>query len=184
MKTLDETLNKKPEIFKEKLESIWYDVTHYYPSRIRDGWWATKRFFRNLKRYWGILWEDNDFDHGYMENLLFKKLTFMADYFRTARLVEGAEKTYNQINLAIRVGRIAFDENPEEMSPESYGGNFGLEYLGYVNTKNCKRFWPTIDPSFFENQEIKMYLITDLRKIKARRIFYKILSQYSETWWD
>lgn len=183
--TLDEILNKIPETFKEKLEDVWYDITRYYPSRIRDGWWAIKRFFRNLVKYWRILWRDNNFDHGYMEELIISKLTWMADYFRTARIAVGEEDIYNKINLAVRIGKIAFDINPKELSPENYGGIYGLDYIGYVNIKNYKRFWPTINPSFFvSDSRIRIQCIENLRKLKARHIFYNLLNQYSEHWWD
>lgn len=189
MEIIIDELIKKPETFKEKLEDLWDDITNYYPSKIKDGLLAIKRFFRNLRKYWGILWSDNDFDHGYMEELIITKLTYMADYFRTARIVTGAEETYHKINLALRIGKIAFDINPEECSPEDYGGRFGFDYIGYINTRNYKRFWPIKDPSIFEdspedNKRKGLMFRNDLREKKARKIFYEILSQYSETWWD
>ena len=94
MKTLDELFNK-PETFRERVEDLWYNISYYYP---REGWWAIKTFFRNIKRYWGILWSDNDFDHGFMEELIITKLTLMANYFRTAKVTEGTEEIYCQIN--------------------------------------------------------------------------------------
>lgn len=182
MKTIDDLL-KEPETFKEKLKDFWYDVSYYYPRRLRDGWWAIKRFCRNLRKFWGILWKDDDFDQGYLEDIILKKLIWMSDYFRTARIVVREERIYNQINLAIRVGKIAFEKDTED---ELYGsGEYGFYYyLGYVNLRNYKRFWASIKPDQLNDEEIKGMHWTELRRLKARHIFYKILSQYSSTWWD
>lgn len=186
MKTLDEFLNKKPETIKEKLLDLWEDISYYYPQKIEEGWWSVCTFCRNIRKFWGILWKDRDFDHGYMEELLIKKLSWMADYFRTSRIIVEEEKIYTQINLAIRIGKIAFDLDPEKDSPENYGGEFGSDYLGHINTRNYKRFWPSIDLIKFKEKETKWYKynLDDLRKLKAKTIFYKILDQYSNGWWD
>ena len=176
--------NSKPETLKEKLEDLWFYISCFYPRKIRDGWWALLRFFRNLKRYWKVLWEDNDFDQGYLEELILKKLSFMADYFREARIVVDEEEIYHQINLALRVGKIAFDISPEEDNPDEYGGEYGFSYLGYVNTRNYKRFWPCIEESGFKDPKMGMDYKTELRRLKAKHLFYRILTVYSSRWWD
>lgn len=176
MKTLDD-LFKKPETFKEKLEDLWYDISYYYPSLVRDFWYGIQRFFRNTWRYRDILWSDNDFDYGYLESIILKKLSFMADYFRISRIVEGEEDIYHKINLALRIGKIAFSEDDD---PENYDEHF--RYTGYINTKNYKRYWPQISEEDFNR--LLSYNKTELRRIKAKKIFYRILSKYSWEWWD
>lgn len=179
MKTLDD-LFKKPETFKEKLEDLWYDISYYYPSRLKEFWYGVCRFLRNIRRYREILWSDNDFDFGYLDNILMTKISFMADYFRTARIIEGEERIYQEINLALRVGKIAFEwDIDKDGEAEDYKN---LNYTGYVNTRNRQRYWPQISEENFMRHpdQNKTYL----RRLKARDIFFKILSRYSSTWWD
>lgn len=176
MKTIEELINKKPETMKEKFKDLWFDFTCYYPSRVKDGFNTCCRFFRNLRKYWSFLVSDFDFDFSCMEILILKKLSYMADYFRTARITENSVNIYNQINLVIKIGEI-ITEKEQFTSPEKYGGKYGVDFIGYVNTRNYKRF---LD-SKIDNDEL---MKTELRKRKARLIFYKILEQYSDSWWD
>ena len=171
-------LFKKPDTFKENLEELWFDISYYYPHEIRDFWWNLKAFFRNLGKYKSILWRDHDFDFGYLEEIILTKLEYMAKYFRTARIVVGEERYYEQINWALKIGKIAFDR-------EDFGEGIYF-FPGYVNLKTIKRFMPNFnehdrletDPKFRE-------IIKDtLRKRKARVLFYRILRDYSENWWD
>ena len=160
----------KPETLKDKLINFWNDISYYYPSRIRDGWWAIRRFCRNIKRYWKILWDDNDFDQGYLEKLIINKLTWMSEYFRVARIIDGEERIYSQINTALRIGKIAFELEEEDKNSWT------------INTRNYKRFWPSIEDR--HKLEESKYLKDTFRRLKAKRLFYQLLSVYSGRWWD
>lgn len=164
-------LFKKPETLKEKLEDLWYDLSYYYPREIKYRWWAVKRFFKNLWRYRNILASDNDFDNSYLETVLLEKLKWMADYFRTARIVEGEERIYHEINLAIKLGELAFDRELEED-----------ESSRYINTKNYKKFLKNY--KFGQNELTDSYFKKELRRKKAMNLFYRVLAQYSGSWWD
>lgn len=168
MSTIDDIL-KEPETFKEKLLDLWDDLTRYYPKRIREFWWDIQRFFRNTWRYRQILVKDNDFDHGYLDGILLQKLEFMADYFRTARIVEGEEDTYHQINLTLRLGKIAFEE-------------IHFQDGRYCNTRNFQRFIPTKKDEWTEKDN--EFLKDELVRRKAKCLFWKMMDKYEATWWD
>lgn len=171
-------LFKKPETFKEKLEDLWFDISYYYPHEIRDFWWNLKAFFRNLCKYKSILWRDHDFDFGYLEEIILTKLEYMARYFRTARIVVGEERYYEQINWALKIGKIAFGR-------EDFGEGIYF-FPGYVNLKTIKRFIPNFNEhDRLETDHKFREIIKDtLRKRKAKALFYRILRDYSENWWD
>lgn len=38
-------------------------------------------FVKNVKKYWGVLWSDRDYDYQYLVNLLIFKLEAMHDFF-------------------------------------------------------------------------------------------------------
>lgn len=173
------------EKFKEKLEDIWYDISYFYPNKIRDFWLGIKRFFRNLKRYRYILWKDNDFDYGYLDEIVLLKLKFMANYFRTSRIAVGTERWYEEILWAIRLGEIYSEK-------EDFGYNSNGEiiyyYPGYVNTKNIKKFMPKLTDENLkridEDENFGKLVKTELRKRKARHLFFRLLRDYEENWWD
>ena len=182
MKELEELL-KKPETFKEKIKDFWFTISYCYPRDIRDFWWGLKRFFRNLKRYRNILWNDNDFDFGYLDEMILTKLEFMARYFRTARIAEGTEKTYEEICWAIRLGRIFMEK--ENFGDESKG-EYIFDFPGYVNIKNIKRFYPKFKDydRLEKDKNFRKMILTELRKQKAKNCFHKLLRDKEQTWWD
>ena len=156
----------------EKLKDLWDDIIYYYPKRIKNLWISLKTFIRNTWRYRRILLNDNDFDFGYLEDIILQKLEFMAKYFRTARIVEGEEKYYEEINLCLKIGKIAF-EKEEDFNEEKY-----------INIRNSKRFIKvTLDEADPEHKTINLYK-KYLRNLKARNLFYKIISERSNGWWD
>lgn len=182
MEELEELL-KKPETFKEKIKDFWFTISYCYPRDIRDFWWGLKRFFRNLKRYRNILWNDNDFDYGYLDEMILTKLEFMARYFRTARIAEGTEKVYEEICWAIRLGRIFMEK--ENFGDESKG-EYIFEFPGYVNIKNIKRFYPRFKDydRLEKDKNFRKMILTELRKQKAKNCFHKLLRDKEQTWWD
>lgn len=168
-------LLKEPETFKEKIKDIWFTISYCYPRDIRDFWWGIKRFFRNIWRYRHILRSDNDWDFGYLEMIIMTKLEFMAKYFRTSRIVVSSEKIYEEICLAIRLGKIFMDDY-----------DYCEDYSGYVNIKNIKRFYPKFDEyqRLEEDEKFRKMIITELRKEKAKYCFYNLLKYKEEKWWD
>lgn len=173
------------EKLKEILENILFDISDYYPSRVRDFWLGIKRFFRNLIRYRHILWKDNDFDYGYLDEIIMLKLKFMSNYFRTSRIALGAERWYAEILLAIRLGEIISEK--EDFGYDS-NGKCIYYYPGYVNTRNIKKFIPKLTDKDIKriNEEEKFgrLMKTELRRRKARHLFFRLLRDYEEKWWD
>lgn len=173
------------EKLKKKLEDIWFNISDYYPSKVRDFWWGCKRFIRNLKRYRHILWNDNDWDYGYLEEIVLLKLNFMADYFRTSRIAVGTERWYEEILWAIRLGEISMEK--ENFGDESKG-EYRFDFPGYVNTRTIKRFFPMMKEEDIkrinEDTEFGKMIRTELRRRKARNLFFRILRDYEEKWWD
>lgn len=178
-----EKLLKKPETFKEKVRDLWFTISYCYPRDIRDFWWGIRNFFRNLWRYREILWEDHDWDFGYLDEMILTKLEFMAKYFRVARIAEGTEKTYEEICLAIRLGRIFMEK--ENFGDESKG-EYIFDFPGYVNTKNLNRFLPGFKDyqRLEEDEKYRGMMLTELRKQKAKNCFHKLLRDKEQTWWD
>lgn len=177
-------LNKKPETLTEKLENLWFNVSYYYyyyPRRIRYFWWGIERYFRNLWRYRKFLWSDNDFDYGYLDEIIYTKLQFMKKYFEKANIAEDSEKYSQEINLALRLADIF-------MEKEVFEGD-EIYYSGYVNTQNIKRFFPSFEKNggykrMEEDDDFQKITKTELRMKKAKNCFLKILREKEEYWWD
>lgn len=142
----------------------------YYSLKglISEVWFGTIRFFRNLWKYRYILLEDQDWDYGYLDEIMLTKLRFMANYFKTSKIVEDAPKIYAEINLAIKLCNIVMEKETE------------IYYKGYVNLNNYQRFLPrkikfNLDPIIYS---------TELRRQKAINCLFLLLRYKKESWWD
>lgn len=145
-------------------------VNYYYSLKglVSELWYGTCRFFQNTWKYRRNLWIDQDWDFGFLDELVLTKLESMARYFRTAEIVEGEIKTYNEICLAIKLLKIVMEKEDE------------LYYRGYVNHSNFRRFYPReikfdIDP---------IIISTELRRRKAKHCLHLLLCEKEESWWD
>ena len=147
----------------DKIEDIWLDIKYVLPRVISEFFWNIRRYIRNIIRYRNVLAKDNDFDSSYFEDLILTKLKFMAEYFRTARIVVGEERIYQEVCWAIRLGNIAFDK--EDI----------LEYTGYVNLRDIKKYFPKLTEGDIkrieEDSKFGTMMKTELRRRKGRRLF-------------
>ena len=160
----------------DKLEDIWLDIKYVLPRVISEFFWNIRRYIRNIIRYRNVLAKDNDFDSGYFEDLILTKLKFMAEYFRTARIVVGEERIYQEVCWAIRLGNIAFDK--EDI----------LEYTGYVNLRDIKKYFPKLTEENMkrieEDSRFGCIMRTELRRRKSRRLFFRLLEEHEWNWAD
>lgn len=160
----------------DKIEDIWLDIRYVLPRVISEFFWNIRRYIRNIIRYRNVLAKDNDFDSSYFEDLILTKLKFMAEYFRTARIVVGEERIYQEVCWAIRLGNIAFDK--EDI----------LEYTGYVNLRDIKKYFPNLTEEDMkrieEDSKFGTMMKTELRRRKGRRLFFKLLEEYEWNWAD
>lgn len=124
-----------------------------------------KNFIRNFIKFRRILWNDQEWDFGFLEELIITKLECMAKYWETANIVSDSRQVYQDILRAIRIGKIAFEMEEDDEEPF------------IVNTRNWKRFMST------KISDRKIFYQT-LRRYKARYVFYQILNLHSPGWWD
>lgn len=123
------------------------------------------------------------FDYSYMWVLQKAKLEDMLFYFSRAKYI--AQKRYDsycsKIRLTIKLLDIVIEDD--------------LTYDAYINKKNWERFLPEYS---FEKQKLfddkeKWRLWVDkqfdlypglIRNKKALKLYYRLIEQYEEEWWD
>lgn len=162
----------------DKIEDIWLDIRYVLPRVISEFFWNIRRYIRNIIRYRNVLAKDNDFDSSYFEDLILTKLKFMAEYFRTARIIVGEERIYQEVCWAIRLGNIAFDK--EDI--------LEYTYTGYVNLRGIKKYFPKLTEGDIkrieEDSRFGSVMKTELRKRKSRRLFFRLLDEHEWNWAD
>ena len=132
-----------------------------------------KRFLRNLKDYYPILKEDEDWDYGFLLDLLEFKLKKMGDYFHSTNIIE-REKTYGDYCYRL-VGLLEAGYKSDKIIDSD------LENI-YVNDRNMNRFLNEFDEYFVSKHP--EYKLGTIRQQKAIKIFWKCFEYYIEYLWD
>ena len=104
--------------FKYHIGRAWFDLTSPF-RQIGTG-------FRNIRKWWMTIWEDRDFDYGYMETIISHKLKMMEDFFYSDKTnIEDAEK----VGAEIKECREILDSLINETYSDEISRNCALRYL-------------------------------------------------------
>jgi hypothetical protein len=163
------------------------------------------RSIRNLARWFKTIWQDNDWDYYYINQLLITKLTHMIVYFennghftcsqRDIELMKTTLKLLNKLQDGYYV------HEPDQYFAQDYTvspdgkviwnnqleyDNLGVYFDKYRSTyslvieKLKKEPRYTLDPA--DRDLISALMAQELEK-KATRLAYKIIGEYSSRWW-
>lgn len=156
------------------------------------------KWFNKLKSYikhftgykWDIIKESfktQPYDYGYLLKLEKAKLNEMYHYFKNSNLTYEDSRIAKDIKLAISLLDI-IDQTKDtfefKVTHKTEGCNLiigGTEYkcLVNVNMRNLKRFIPTNgDDVLYETFPDTLYAE------KAKRLYYKLLQERLDTWWN
>lgn len=131
----EDYLNRE-ETLKEKL-SGWWRYTKTY--RIEIPYRNFIRGIKNIKKWYKLVWNDTDFDYGYILDILNFKIKNVADYTEKAKMHENWETDVKYMRLACKLIDKIWGEDSYE-----------TEYLKYHETSFD--FIPT-DETFKEKVE-------------------------------
>lgn len=125
--------------------------------------------------YHPVLKNDDDFDYGYLIDLIEFKLKRMSEYFHTHNIVQN-EKYYGDLCdkaiAIINAGYKTFIITKDELNDI------------YVNTKNVHRFFSPNQLNFILKYKLDKYYLPTIREAKAKALFWKFMHHYIEILWD
>ena len=132
-----------------------------------------KGFEKTLK-YHSILKNDEDWDYGFLFNLIEFKLKRMSQYFHTHRIVENEDWYGVLCDRAIAILHAG------------YKTDIILEQdlHNYVNTRNVNRFFNPKELDFILKEGLQQYYLPTVREKKAKALFWKFLHHYVEYLWE
>lgn len=124
--------------------------------------------------YHSVLKSDEDWDYGFLLNLLEYKLKKMSQYFHTHNIVQN-EKYYGDLcDKAIAILNAGYKTSiiVEE------------DLHNYVNTRNVHRFFNQKQLDFILKYKLQEYYLPTVRETKAKALFWKFMHHYIEYLWD
>lgn len=119
--------------------------------------WRIKRIIRrtkNLLRWLPVIWQDENWDHYYIFEILKHKLTVMSEHIRKNGNHVSAEYDANRMMLCVRL--------IEKVQNEEYMDGLIVD----------------------EHLTKEKVLAAQNKHDKAKRILFKLLEQNIEQWWD
>ena len=138
-------------------------------------WYNIKNFFRNLCNYRKILWNDKQFDFGYLLELEKLKLQLMIKEFKTHPHTDHTSNIrWMQICIKL-IDIIQEDDSALEYSDAPNTEKFKL--VKYINIRNASRFR-------FDEAAFGIFIKKCLRQRKALYLYSTIRYNYIFEWWD
>ena len=183
---------------KTKIED-WYDDLVFNLRHIRGN---TRAFFTGLGRwfsYFKILVNVYDFDYSSIIVVERRQITRVRDAIIKYQSHVNWERDVDHINLALKLLDIIEEDGCSERvgKPITFepieGTNLSRmvedpnEYWKlpvYVNTRNSKRYWPSLDPKKFEDPRSGNLWKDHLRVEKAWQLYHKLKMYHMREWWD
>ena len=156
----------------DNVPSSYFFDSEYEDERDRIGKINAESCERKRLRYWeNTILNDEPYDWSFNLLILRKKIEYNIGYYRLTQRFVGWEQSVDKMSLSCRLISIALGEEDDKK-------------VKYININNCTRFHN--EPSDIDRENEDFYLLwkQDLRKAKAYKILWVLLSRYMKSWWD
>jgi hypothetical protein len=161
--------------------------------------------FRNLYKWFPIVWKDRDWDDHFIFEALKFKLKNTANYFEEKQRFVGWEDEVKYIRICEKLIKRIQDDYYQTEYMDYVNMEFDLipisntdrfEYKSTVTENNLNKYfalYPKTKKKVLLSDRYKTYVPTDTgialamgveRHLKARKLLFKIMERRIEAWWD
>ena len=161
--------------------------------------------FKNLYKWFPIVWKDRDWDDHFIFEALKFKLKNTANYFEEKQRFVGWEDEVKYIRICEKLIKRIQDDYYQMEYMDYVNMEFDLipiantdkfEYKSTVTEDNLDKYfalYPRTKNEVLSSDKYKTYLSTDSgtalamgveRHLKARKLLFKIMEKRIEAWWD
>lgn len=124
--------------------------------------------------YHSVLQKDQNWDYGFLIDLIEFKLKRMSQYFHTHNIVVNEDWYGTLCDRAISILYAGYKTNIIIDS----------DLHNYVNTKNIHRFFNSGQLNLIIKDGLQKYYLSTVREAKAKSLFWKFMHHYIEYLWD
>lgn len=124
--------------------------------------------------YYPIIKEDQDWDYGFLLDLIEFKLKRMREYFWTHNIAENEKQYGNICNTLINILNAGYKTDII----------LAKDLQTHVNTRNVHRFFSPKTLEFILKENLLKYYLPTVRQQKAIALFWKYLEWHIEELWD
>jgi hypothetical protein len=189
----------------EKLKNLYWSVWRWFRWDAKHLHRDIAQGFKNLWKWFPIIWKDRDWDDFYIFEVLKKKIKNTADYTEKKQRFVGWEKEVHYMRICVNLIQKLQDEYYQHEYWEYYDTEIkltqieGSENFAW-NSKTIKNEletyiskYPHAHRKLMEDKILINYKKSDqsialgmgiIRHRKAKKLLFKILEQRVEYWWD
>lgn len=182
-----------------RMIKLWWKFKgKYILSDIRSG-------IKNVVRWFPVIWKDRDWDDHYIWAMMIKKLEFQAKYTRERGHHLDHIRDAQRMELCVRLMKLVGEEKYQtEYQDYEHSEILFLDsesHPGFYEMKS-NLIWETFDEYFAKypkaykhvmmqygyGRDTEKYAIAlrmgNYMHNKAKKLLFKIMEEYIQTWWD
>jgi hypothetical protein len=163
-------------------------------KKIRNFLTSVKDGLENLIIWFSIIWQDRDWDHYYLYQILRKKLINMEIYHRKYGHSVNSTETAFEIKKCILLLNRLIDDNYDELVFKKHHKKWGEPIFNWNDCKDKKDCYSlrieqkNVKTDKDKKQESKEFerLCKHINMLKKQDIEYlfKLMNKHIQTWWD
>lgn len=146
----------------------------------------TIRGFKNLVKWFKVIWNDRDFDHYYLYVILEKKLKSIEETFSDVHQIHQIDESRLHIVRYVKIARILINrlmvDDFNTAEEHDILAKIELDFVESDDDSHLMEIKTLNSPPIEVLREIIKN--ENMRKNKTRRIFFLILEKRLERWWD
>ena len=136
---------------------------------------------QNIIRWFPIIWQDKDFDFGYVYRILYFKFKNMEEFFRSENAWSANSiKDANRIKVAKNLAKRLSESNHLENAMMFYNKKYGDKKI--MTIENGWVVW-TKDKKMMDAFE-KCGKHSEYMEKQDKEFLFDYLKKYSDRWWD
>lgn len=144
------------------------------------------RGFKNLVKWFKVIWNDRDFDHYYLYVILEKKLKSIEETFSDVHQIHQIDESRLHILRYVKISRMLLNQlmvdDFNTAEERDILAKIELDFVESEDDSHLMEIKTLNSPPIEVLREI--IKSENQRKNKTRRLFFLILEKRLERWWD
>jgi len=149
---------------------------------------------KNIFKWMLIVWRDRDWDHTFLYEMLYFKLSNMEKYLRKYGHSINSEKDADKIKICVNLLKRLMDDEYHDIVFKKHNEKWGAPYFSWPDVKDrpgyskLKIVKPNVITKEDEEQESNEY--RSLMQIESNsrqqdvNYLFEIIRKYHQGWWD
>lgn len=174
------------------MTQIWDNIVKFF-TNIKDFYYNLKYYIKNIIKWSPTLWNDRDWDHSYIFEVLKFKIEQTSKYINKHKRYEGYERDVERMNLCVRLINKYLSSDYEVEYQDYYNNphSFSFMYKGEVEFNTLSKYFAKypndarkIKAKYPKGEIHNALMLGSYRQNRVKELIFKLLNNNIEKWWD